>query len=184
MNHKTFLVSGSADDFSFTVTEDLGDKKVSYLWENLTEQELKDIAYPFVTNFYNKVGIAKSQLPNREEERDSLINALQNSVDNYDYRQVYSNANNIEGTYVFDDNGSISVLEFVSGDVIQENGTDIGNYRLYAPNFIAVDLGSGYENYFSSDASTFTDLAGKTLTKGGLTFEEPATDGGNVSFPV
>ena len=165
MNHKTFLVSGSADNFSFTVTEDLGDKKVSYLWENLTEQELKDIAYPFVTNFYNKVGIAKSQLPHREEERDSLINALQGSLDNYDYRQVYSNANNIEGTYVFNDNGTETTYDFVSGDVIQENGTDIGNYRLLAPNFIAVDLGSGYENYFSSDAATFTGLANKTLTK-------------------
>ena len=165
MNNKTFLVSGSADNFSFTVTEDLGDKKVSYLWENLTEQELKDIAYPFVTNFYNKVGIAKSQLPNREEERDSLINALQTSLDNYDYRQVYSNANNVEGTYIFNDNGTESTYDFVSGDVIQENGTDIGNYRLLAPNFIAVDLGSGYSNYFSSDAKTFTDLANKTIIK-------------------
>ena len=165
MNNKTFLVSGSADNFSFTVTEDLGDKKVSYLWENLTEQELKDIAYPFVTNFYNKVGMAKSQLPHREEERDSLINALDESLESYDYRQVYSNANNIEGTYVFNDNGTETSYDFVSGDVIQENGEDVGNYRLYAPNFIAVDLGDGYNNYFSSDAKTFTDLGNKTLTK-------------------
>jgi len=165
MNNKTFLVSGSADNFSFTLTEDLGDKKVSYLWENLTEQELKDIAYPFVTNFYNKVGMAKSQLPHREEERDSLINALKSSLDKYDYRQVYSNANNIEGTYIFNDNGAESTYDFVAGDVIQENGEDVGNYKLYAPNFIAVDLGSGYENYFSSDAATFTDLGNKTLTK-------------------
>ena len=81
MNHKTFNIEGSADNFSFEITEDLGDKKVTYLWENLTEQELKDLAYPYVTNFYNKVGVAKSQLPKREEERDSLITALQGAVE-------------------------------------------------------------------------------------------------------
>ena len=165
MNHKTFNITGSADNFSFTVTEDLGDKKVSYLWENLTEQELKDIAYPFVTNFYNKVGVAKSQLPHREEERDNLVNALQSSLDNYDYRSVFSAANNIEGTYTMSDDGVDVVYQFVGGDIIQQDGTDVGNYRMYAANYIAVDLGSGYKNFFSSDSTTFTDLGTRTLIK-------------------
>ena len=165
MNHKTFNIQGSADNFSFEITEDLGDKKVSYLWENLTEQELKDLVYPHVTNFYNKVGVAKSQLPKREEERDSLITALKGAVDNYDYRAVYSAANNIEGTYVMNDDGVETTYQFVDGDVIQQDGTDVGNYRLYAANFITVDLGSGYKNFFSSDSTTFTDLGNRTLTK-------------------
>jgi len=165
MNHKTFNIAGSADNFSFEMTEDLGDKKVSYLWENLTEQELKDLVYPHVTNFYNKVGVAKSQLPKREEERDSLITALQGAVDSYDYRSVYSAANNIEGTYVMNDDGVETTYQFLDGDVIQQDGTDVGNYRLYAANFITVDLGSGYKNFFSSDSTTFTDLGTRTLTK-------------------
>ena len=165
MNHKTFNIAGSADNFSFEITEDLGDKKVSYLWENLTEQELKDLVYPHVTNFYNKVGVAKSQLPKREEERDSLITALQGAVDSYDYRSVYSAANNIEGTYVMNDDGVETTYQFLDGDVIQQDGTDVGNYRLYAANFITVDLGSGYKNFFSSDSTTFTDLGTRTLTK-------------------
>ena len=165
MNHKTFNIAGSDDNFSFEITEDLGDKKVSYLWENLTEQELKDLVYPHVTNFYNKLGVAKSQLPKREEERDSLITALQGAVDNYDYRSVYSAANNIEGTYVMNDDGTETTYQFVDGDVIQQDGTDVGNYRLYAANFITVDLGDGYKNFFSSDSTTFTDLGTRTLTK-------------------
>ena len=165
MNHKTFNISGSDDNFSFEITEDLGDKKVSYLWENLTEQELKDLVYPHVTNFYNKVGVAKSQLPKREEERNSLITALQGAVDNYDYRAVYSAANNIEGTYIMNDDGTETTYQFIDGDVIQQDGTDVGNYRLYAANFITVDLGSGYKNFFSSDSTTFTDLGTRTLTK-------------------
>jgi len=165
MNHKTFNIAGSDDNFSFEMTEDLGDKKVSYLWENLTEQELKDLVYPHVTNFYNKVGVAKSQLPKREEERDSLITALQGAVDSYDYRSVYSAANNIEGTYVMNDDGVETTYQFLDGDVIQQDGTDVGNYRLYAANFITVDLGSGYKNFFSSDSTTFTDLGTRTLTK-------------------
>jgi len=165
MNHKTFNIAGSDDNFSFEMTEDLGDKKVSYLWENLTEQELKDLVYPHVTNFYNKVGVAKSQLPKREEERDSLITALQGAVDSYDYRSVYSAANNIEGTYVMNDDGVETTYQFLDGDVIQQDGTDVGNYRLYAANFITVYLGSGYNNFFSSDSTTFTDLGTRTLTK-------------------
>ena len=165
MNHKTFNIAGSDDNFSFTITEDLGDKKVSYLWENLTEQELKDLAYPFVTNFYNKVGIAKSQVPEREEERDQLITALQGSLDNYDYRSVFSAANNIEGTYVMNDDGVETTYEFVNGDIIQQDGTDVGNYRLYALNFLAVDLGDGYKNFFSADSTEFTDLGTRKLTK-------------------
>ena len=165
MNHKTFDIAGSDDNFSFEITEDLGDKKVSYLWENLSEQELKDLVYPHVTNFYNKLGVAKSQLPKREEERDSLITALQGAVDNYDYRSVYSAANNIEGTYVMNDDGTETTYQFVDGDVIQQDGTDVGNYRLYAANFITVDLGDGYKNFFSSDSTTFTDLGTRTLTK-------------------
>ena len=165
MNHKTFNITGSDDDFSFEITEDLGDKKVSYLWENLTEQELKDLVYPHVTNFYNKVGVAKSQLPKREEERDSLITALQGAVESYDYRSVYSAANNIEGTYIMNDDGTETTYQFIDGDVIQQDGTDVGNYRLYAANFITVDLGSGYKNFFSSDSTTFTDLGTRTLTK-------------------
>ena len=165
-NHKTFLVSGSADNFSFTVTEDLGDKKVSYLWENLTEQELKDVAYPYVTNFYDKVGKAKSILPEREQERDQLITALRGSLASYDYRSVYSAANNIEGTYVLNNNGTETTYQFIDGDVIQENGEDVGNYRLYAPNYIAVQIGEGgYNNFFSNDKVTFTNLDTKTLTK-------------------
>ena len=165
MNHKTFNISGSDDNFSFTITEDLGDKKVSYLWENLTEQELKDLAYPHVTNFYNKVGVAKSQLPKREEERDSLITALQGAVDNYDYRSVFSAANNIEGTYVMNDDGVETTYQFIAGDIIQQDGTAVGNNRLSAANFITIDLGSGYDNFFSSDSTTFTDLGTRTLTK-------------------
>ena len=165
MNHKTFNIEGSADNFSFKITEDLGDKKVSYLWENLTEQELKDLVYPHVTNFYNKVGVAKAQLPHREEERDSLITALQGAVESYDYRSVYSAANNIEGTYVMNDDGTEITYQFVAGDIIQQDGTDVGNYRLYAANFITVDLGTGYKNFFSSDSTTFTDLGTRTLTK-------------------
>jgi len=165
MNHKTFNIAGSDDNFSFEMTEDLGDKKDSYLWENLTEQELKELVYPHVTNFYNKVGVAKSQLPKREEERDSLITALQGAVDSYDYRSVYSAANNIEGTYVMNDDGVETTYQFLDGDVIQQDGTDVGNYRLYAANFITVDLGSGYKNFFSSDSTTFTDLGTRTLTK-------------------
>ena len=165
-NHRTFNVSGSADDFSFEMTEDLGDKKVSYLWENLTEQQVKDIAYPFVTDFYNKVGREKANIPDREEERDQLITALQSSLADYDYRQVYSNANNIEGTYVMNDNGTETTYTFTDGDIIQENGEDVGNYRLYAPTYIAVQIGEGsYENFFSSDTSKFTNLDTKTLTK-------------------
>ena len=165
MNLKTFNIAGSDDNFSFTISEDLGDKKVSYLWENLTEQELKDLAYPHVTNFYNKVGVAKSQLPKREEERDSLITALQGAVESYDYRSVYSAANNIEGTYIMNDDGVETTYQFIAGDIIQQDGTDVGNYRLYAANFITIDLGSGYDNFFSSDSTTFTDLGTRTLTK-------------------
>ena len=165
-NHRTFNVSGSAGNFSFEMTEDLGDKKVSYLWENLTEQEVKDIAYPFVTDFYNKVGREKANIPYREEERDQLITALQSSLTDYDYRQVYSNANNIEGTYVMNDNGTETTYTFTNGDIIQQNGEDVGNYRLYAPTYIAVQIGEGsYENFFSNDTSKFTNLDTKTLTK-------------------
>ena len=165
-NHKEFSITGSNDNYSFAVTEQLTDKKVTYLWENLTEQELKDVAYPYVTNFYDKVGKAKSILPEREKERDQLITALQGSVASYDYRATYSDANNIEGNYVMDDNGVTTTYSFVAGDIIQENGEDVGNYRLYAPNYIAVQIGEGsYENFFSNDAVTFTNLDTKTLTK-------------------
>ena len=98
-------------------------------------------------------------------ERDSLITALQGAVDSYDYRSVYSAANNIEGTYVMNDDGVETTYQFLDGDVIQQDGTDVGNYRLYAANFITVDLGSGYKNFFSSDSTTFTDLGTRTLTK-------------------
>jgi len=166
MNNKTFEITGSDDNFSFAVTEQLADKKVTYLWENLTEQELKDVAYPYVTNFYDKVGKAKSVLPEREQERDQLITALQGSLASYDYRSTYSNANNIEGTYVLNDNGTENTYQFVDGDVIQEGGEDVGNYRLYAPNYIAVQIGEGgYQNFFSNDKVTFTNLDTKTLTK-------------------
>ena len=166
MNHKTFEITGSNDNFSFAVTEQLTDKKVTYLWENLTEQQLKDVAYPYVTNFYDKVGKAKSILPEREQERDQLITALQGSLASYDYRAVYSNANNIEGTYVLNDNGTETTYQFVAGDIIQAGGEDVGNYRLYAPNYIAVQIGAGsYENFFSNDAIEFTNLDTKTLTK-------------------
>ena len=166
MNHKTFNITGSDDNFSFAVTEQLTDKKVTYLWENLTEQQLKDVAYPYVTNFYDKVGKAKSILPEREQERDQLITALQGSLASYDYRAVYSNANNIEGTYVLNDNGTETTYQFVAGDIIQAGGEDVGNYRLYAPNYIAVQIGAGsYENFFSNDAIEFTNLDTKTLTK-------------------
>ena len=165
-NHRTFNVSGSADNFSFEMTEDLGDKKVTYLWENLTEQEVKDIAYPFVTDFYNKVGREKANIPDREQERDQLITALQSSLADYDYRQVYSKATNIEGTYVMNDNGTETTYTFTAGDIIQENGEDVGNYRLYAPTYIAVQIGEGsYENFFSNDTTKFTNLDTKTLTK-------------------
>jgi len=166
MNNKTFEITGSDDNFSFAVSEQLPDKKVTYLWENLTEQELKDVAYPYVTNFYDKVGKAKSVLPEREQERDQLITALQGSLASYDYRSTYSNANNIEGAYVLNENGTETTYQFVDGDVIQEGGEDVGNYRLYAPNYIAVQIGEGgYENFFSNDKVTFTNLDTKTLTK-------------------
>ena len=165
-NHKEFQITGSDDNFSFAVTEQLTDKKVTYLWENLTEQELKDVAYPYVTNFYDKVGKAKSILPEREQERDQLITALQGSLASYDYRATYSAANNIEGTYVMNDNGVETTYQFVDGDVIQAGGEDVGNYRLLAPNYIAVQIGEGgYQNFFSNDTVTFTNLDTKTLTK-------------------
>ena len=182
MNHKTFNIEGSADNFSFSITEDLGDKKVTYLWENLTEQELKNLAYPHVTNFYNKVGVAKAQLPHREEERDSLITALQGAVDNYDYRAVFSAANNIEGTYSLTDGDDVNIYQFVNGDIIQQDGTDVGNYRLYAANFIAIDLGDGYKNFFSSDSTDFTDLGIRTLRK--FSVETLSASGGGLSVQV
>ena len=65
-----------------------------------------------------------------------------------------------------DDNGGSTTYSFVAGDIIQENGEDVGNYRLYAPNYIAVQIGEGsYENFFSNDAIEFTNLDTKTLTK-------------------